>query len=250
MQRDYPGERGLGQSIPQRCQLPRRDSGEEGIWDEGCPLTTEAAVLSEALASSLLRPFGRGRAMGTPAGVGERSPRVSGAVRGALGQSAGQLLPGPAATPPVRAATRRGSGTAGRTLRRGILSLRLKKCRSLSLGSQLRVAIRGCGFFPPNSGCRGAGSAPPDPRAEAGGGKLRHGAGRVLPEPWGGPTSLTLGSAPGPAAPGSSQPHSPGAAAPGALRASLPAGPAGKRSPVPQNPEEGGSSLCKVLWET
>lgn len=170
MQRDYPGERGLGQSIPQRCQLPRRDSGEEGTWDEGCPLTTEAAVLSEALASSLLRPFGRGRAMGTPAGVGERSPRVSGAVRGALGQSAGQLLPGPAATPPVRAATRRGSGTAGRTLRRGILSLRLKKCRSLSLGSQLRVAIRGCGFFPPNSGCRGAGSAPPDPRAEAGGG--------------------------------------------------------------------------------
>lgn len=67
VQRDYPGERGLGQSIPQRCQLPRRDSGEEGIWDEGCPLTTEAAVLSEALASSLLRPFGRGRAMGTPA---------------------------------------------------------------------------------------------------------------------------------------------------------------------------------------
>lgn len=101
--------------------------------------------------------------MGIPAGVGKRSPLVSGAVREARGQSAGQLLPGPAATPPVRAATRRGRETAGRTLRRGFLSLHLNKCRSLSLGRQLRVAIRSCGFFPPNAGCRGAAALLPVP---------------------------------------------------------------------------------------
>lgn len=145
------------------------------------------------MGSSLLRPLGRGRAVGIPAGVGERSPRVSGAVRGALGQSAGQLLPGPAATPPVRAATRRDSGTAGRTLRRGFLSLHLNKRRSLSLGRELRVAVRSCGFFPPIAGCRGAGSAPPDLRA---GGKLRHGAGRAPLEPWRGPTSQLSQSPP------------------------------------------------------